>query len=378
MVIQNSTKASSLIVDTHDESFTLPLLIIQEIILGVIFIASISGNFLVCWTVWQQKIIRKATWCYIFSLAVSDIAVTLLSIPLLMYTTYDVALLHNHKICQYNGFCLVFFFLTNLMTLAVISFHKFLCIQYPLYWKTNDNSVASIVGVWIVSSLIAAAPILGWSDYYHIPNVRQCMPGNMRTTSDNIYIMVILFLGFIIPLITMIFCYTTVYFETKKHSERLKRHTISDVNLVREADVLMTVIIVVVTFVLCWSPFAVCLGRLLTKDNYSTVLLQVAFFCGYAQSALNPIIYALRHEIFRKAFRSAICCSKYRQHNIGIDNQYTVRDSRPSLVGFEFKSSIYNSKRNPKNANGTDERNCKHQTVITNNDNVYDNLTYEP
>ncbi|XP_057289580.1 adenosine receptor A3-like [Hydractinia symbiolongicarpus] len=335
--MDNITVSAS--VDNYNRLGTLAL---QECMLVVIMTSAIIGNALVCYTTWKQKLLKNTTWNYLFSLSISDMAVAFLDIPIVIYATYDEDILNNETLCQFNGFCLVLFFLSSLMTLAVISLHKFLFVHRPLYWRSVDHSLHFITGVWIASFVVAIGPVLGWSRYVHVDGRTQCIAGVDRAVSDYVYLAVFFILGFIAPFVIMVICYSTVYIETKNHAERLKNNTLSDIRLVNEGHILKTIIIIGLTFCICWSPFVVYLCMIITGSNMPVVLPQLAVIFGFLQSAINPVIYAMRHDLFRDRYKSILCCTTYGQHEMRartLSSSSAIVLRRPTLVSMR-KSTV--------------------------------------
>jgi len=98
--------------------------------------------------------------------------------------------------------------------------------------------------------------------------------------------------------------------------------------LFQDLRIATTVAVVIGLFVICWTPFfalnftfAVCF---ITKFKGAgcpglmklpPVILQINKWLQYGNSVCNPIIYGLRNQDFRRAFRKillAMCCKKVR------------------------------------------------------------------
>lgn len=77
------------------------------------------------------------------------------------------------------------------------------------------------------------------------------------------------------------------------------------------------IIIVAALFCLCWLPhhlviLCMWVGRF--PLNYTTYVLRIlSHFVAYANSCLNPIVYALVSKHFRKGFRKVFSCSLKRR-----------------------------------------------------------------
>ena len=70
---------------------------------------------------------------------------------------------------------------------------------------------------------------------------------------------------------------------------------------------------VVVVFALCWLPlyvtqFITFLGQKKFPCGPPATLAFVGYFLGYANSAINPAMYAIFNSNFRTGFRDALLC----------------------------------------------------------------------
>jgi len=94
----------------------------------------------------------------------------------------------------------------------------------------------------------------------------------------------------------------------------------------------------VAVFLLCWAPFftvnivnAVCIHYSASCDSGTTaaqqcqrscrvdsLLMSLFVWLGYANSALNPVIYTIFNADFRRAFRRLLhrpCCAALIHHS---------------------------------------------------------------
>lgn len=68
----------------------------------------------------------------------------------------------------------------------------------------------------------------------------------------------------------------------------------------------ITVLIVIGTYMVCWSPFCILLFIQMSngKEAGGPAADLVTMFIGFANSACNPIIYCIRHRAFREAAKA--------------------------------------------------------------------------
>ncbi|XP_078613625.1 putative G-protein coupled receptor No18 [Branchiostoma floridae x Branchiostoma japonicum] len=83
----------------------------------------------------------------------------------------------------------------------------------------------------------------------------------------------------------------------------------------KERRVTRIIGMVMTAFVVCWFPFFVCYPvMVLCQDcGFPEWAFDIVFWLGYCNSGLNPVIYTVFNEDFRKAFKKILC--KWRAAN---------------------------------------------------------------
>ncbi|XDV15337.1 hypothetical protein PO909_015452 [Leuciscus waleckii] len=100
---------------------------------------------------------------------------------------------------------------------------------------------------------------------------------------------------------------------SSKHSSRKKRrNTISrkKISQAREKRFTFVLAVVMGVFVVCWFPFffsyslyGICREPCAIPDT----LFKFFFWIGYCNSSLNPVIYTIFNQDFRRAFQKILC-----------------------------------------------------------------------
>lgn len=131
----------------------------------LIALVSVPGNVLVIWAVKVNQALRDATFCFIVSLAVADVAVGALVIPL--------AILINIGPETYFHTCLMVacpvLILTqsSILALLAIAVDRYLRVKIPLRYKavvTPRRAAVAIAGCWILSLVVGLTPMFGWNN----------------------------------------------------------------------------------------------------------------------------------------------------------------------------------------------------------------------
>lgn len=86
--------------------------------------------------------------------------------------------------------------------------------------------------------------------------------------------------------------------------------------LLAETKAAKTVGIIVGVFIICWFPFFTTYlirGYCSDQNCIPQLMLTIFTWLGYANSAVNPIIYGMFSRDFRRAFTNIICKCKYSE-----------------------------------------------------------------
>lgn len=264
-------------------SFNLGLVIV----LGALIPFTVAGNFLVCFAFVRYRKVRTATNCFLVSLAVSDLAVGLLLIPLWIAFISTGGFQEMPKGFHDGWYVLdITCSVASMANLAGVSIERWYGVCYPFrHMSLNKNcaaltSIASwIYGLGIGSIHLFYDPLNPWA------------------------ITAITCLGVCLPIVIMTISYCAIARKIRQKTLRTARQSGVESKTIRTLVLLSTI------FVLCWLPFVV--GSLLV--NYCVpcmfyVLKRPALhiflkFLHYANSCVNPVVYSLFSPSFKSAFR---------------------------------------------------------------------------
>lgn len=193
--------------------------------LSLFSVFGILGNFLVCITIKRDHTLQTKTNYYLFSLAITDLAVCVIVIPLAIIQdfTSNFTIFMFEKINVF--FCIdkwifdshvctlwVFFDLllctSSIYHLCAVSILRFIAIQFPL--KSNRNSSSQptffiVFSIWTVSILFSSIILyLGLTDHANIIDHK-----SLRCTLRNLNMVIYgSIFSFVIPLLIMILMFS--------------------------------------------------------------------------------------------------------------------------------------------------------------------------
>ncbi|XP_066193199.1 D(1) dopamine receptor-like [Sylvia atricapilla] len=299
--------------------------------LSLLILCTLLGNSLVCWAVLRFPHLRsKVTNLFVVSLAVSDLLVAVLVMP--WRAASDVL-----GFWPFGAFCdlWVAFDITcctaSILHLCLISLERYWAIASPfLYQRRVTQRVAFVtIGVaWLLSLLISFVPVqLQW----HKDREQRGFNGSVEEGScdpslSRTYAISSSLISFYVPVAVMLGTYGRLFLVARRQLRRVSslerpgsrrpREPSLKNSLKKEAKVLQTLSIIVGVFVCCWLPFFVlnclvpfCEAEPRVPPCVSEAVLGACTWLGWANSALNPIIYAFNGD-FRRAFSSLLGCGR--------------------------------------------------------------------
>ncbi|XP_033112175.1 octopamine receptor beta-2R-like [Anneissia japonica] len=289
-------------------------LIVSMVILMTV---SIVGNTMIIVATILYKSMRTKTNIAILNLAVADIGVTVLDMPvsLISVIKHGENWLTSHLLCDINSFCNALFLIASIHSLMYISVHKYFSLVKPLdHAITKRRTIAMIFVAWFTGFICGIGPILGWTtnEFKYEQGATQCgpmFPMTLQQKSHSIFTFVV---GLFIPLAVLIFTYTAIFIEVHRFSKRLIANTsFTEIRIMKQKiRITVTLFILVVAFLFCWSPYMIYACWVLVKGYESVPIWfnSFAYWSGYLSCAINPIIYAWRTKTFRTAFLNIIQC----------------------------------------------------------------------
>lgn len=310
--------------------------VLISIILLAVILGTIIGNILVCVAVCLVRKLRRPCNYLLVSLAVSDLCVALLVMPTaLMYEVLEEWRFGNLFCDVWVSFD-VLSCTASILNLCAISVDRYWAITKPLEYgckRTPRRMILCVALVWLGAACISLPPLLILGNEHTRVHNGEIMPDCL--VSQNPYYQIYATFGsFYIPLSVMLFVYYQIFKAARRivrDEKRAQTRLESALNgvpqqtqeksinaigsphqkklrfqLAKERKASTTLGIIMGLFTICWLPFFIlALIKPFTKEEYET-LSSIFLWLGYANSLLNPIIYATLNRDFRKPFQEIL------------------------------------------------------------------------
>ncbi|XP_004541148.1 D(1) dopamine receptor [Maylandia zebra] len=326
--------------------------------LSLLILTTLLGNTLVCAAVTKFRHLRsKVTNFFVISLAVSDLLVAILVMPWKAVT--EIA-----GFWPFGSFCdtwVAFDIMcstASILNLCVISLDRYWAISSPFRYERKMTPTVAYIMIsvaWTLSVLISFIPVqLNWhkaqtksytaltGSSVSLASNATSYPENCDSSLNRTYAISTSLISFYIPVVIMVATYTQIYRIAHRQIRRISaleraaesaknRHdsmgrgsSIADsessfrLTFKRETKVLKTLSVIMGVFVCCWLPFFIlnCMVPFCEQSSggeafpcISPTTFDVFVWFGWANSSLNPIIYAFNAD-FRKAFSILLGCHR--------------------------------------------------------------------
>ncbi|XP_026540138.1 5-hydroxytryptamine receptor 2C isoform X1 [Notechis scutatus] len=324
----------------------------------VIIVLTIGGNILVIMAVSLEKKLQNATNYFLMSLAVADMLVGILVMPVSLVTIlYDYAWPLPKQLCPIWISLDVLFSTASIMHLCAISLDRYVAIRNPIEhsrFNSRTKAIMKIAAVWTISMGISLPiPVIGLQD-----DSRVFVNGSCVLNDEN-FVLIGSFVAFFIPLMIMVVAYCLTIQVLQKqaslflYGEPLKprrssisclrkdpnvenlsmlqnheaashlnspvnkegvlfrKGTMQSINNERRASKVLGIVFFL--FLVMWCPFFITnIMSVLCQEACDQAvlreLLDVFVWVGYICSGVNPLVYTLFNKTYRRAFSNYIRC----------------------------------------------------------------------
>ncbi|TSK45894.1 Histamine H2 receptor [Bagarius yarrelli] len=297
------------------------------VILSFLILLTVCGNVLVCLAVCATRRLRSVTNCFIVSLAITDLLLGALVLPFstLIQVIGDWPL--GAHFCNVYISLDVMLSTASILNLLAISIDRYIAVTVPLRYPTLVlpwHVGTSLAVIWLVSIGVSFVPIhLGWNTVDQtVQNHGKDDPaGDCRFELNPTYVLVDSVATFYLPLVAMCWTYYRVFRIARAQAKRIlsihracSATTMSSLSRVsvlalHEHKAALRLSVVLGAFVVCWFPyftFFTVMG-IRKETDPPRMLYSVVLWLGYANSTLNPFLYATLNRDFRSAYGRLLC-----------------------------------------------------------------------
>lgn len=312
----------------------------------IVMFVSLIGNALIFAVVFKNRRMRTPVNFFVVNMSAADILITVFYMPrmisrILFGGEWGISGGFGHFLCKVAPFTQELSASVSVLTLIVMAVDRFFAVLFPLKRIFTSNvAYVSIAFVWITAIAVRSPMFYGLRFMQGEDGKTYCRLQMDSEFASNLYLNFAFVLFYVIPLFIIVVLYSAVLVSLKKrkpigvaltniqrkYKDRLKRTR-------KVMNMLFTIVFV---FAVGW-----CLHFFLPIlfVRFGTKVCQLvfpAFFLGHVTSAINPCIYLIYIENYRRGFREILkplyrrCFARVTSNNrvMPQDCSYVVRRRR--------------------------------------------------
>ncbi|XP_043856058.1 adenosine receptor A3 isoform X1 [Dromiciops gliroides] len=280
--------------------------IIIEIIIGL---CAIVGNVLVIWVVKLNPSLQNTTFYFIVSLALADIAVGVLVMPLAIVISLGI-IIHFYN-CLFMTCLMLVFTHASIMSLLAIAVDRYLRVKLTIRYKrvTTQRRIWMALGFcWLVSILVGLVPMFGWNQRMNPGGSGNSsfLPCLFRSVMRMDYMVYFSFFTWIlIPLVIMCAIYVDIFYVIRN---KLRQNQCGSKETGafygREFKTAKSLLLILFLFALSWLPLSIinCVSYFFPEAEIPHLLLALGILLSHANSMMNPIVYAFKIKKFKETY----------------------------------------------------------------------------
>ncbi|XP_062045617.1 histamine H2 receptor [Lepus europaeus] len=284
-----------------------------SVVLTVLILITAAGNVVVCLAVGLNRRLRSLTNCFIVSLAITDLLLGLLVLPFSAIYQLSCRWSFGKVFCNIYISLDVMLCTASILNLFMISIDRYCAVTDPLRYPvlvTPGRVTISLVSIWVISITLSFLSIhLGWNSRNTTSEGHHTSP-KCKFQVNEVYGLVDGLVTFYLPLLIMCVTYYRIFKIAREQARRINHISSWQAATIREHKATVTLAAVMGAFIVCWFPYftAFVYRGLKGDDAINEVVEAVVLWLGYANSALNPILYAALNRDFRNAYQQLFCC----------------------------------------------------------------------
>ncbi|KAM7009406.1 tachykinin receptor 3a [Tautogolabrus adspersus] len=278
---------------------------------SVVLAVAVFGNLIVIWIILAHKRMRTVTNFFLLNLAFSDASMAAFNTLINFIYAAHGEWYFGEAYCKFHNFFPVTSVFASIYSMTAIAVDRYMAIIHPLKPRLSAKAtIGVIVCIWSLA-VVLAFPLCYFSTIRTLPRRTLCYVAWPRMADDSfMYHIIVTVLVYVLPLVVMGITYTIVGVTLWGGEIPGDSSDNYHGQLRAKRKVVKMMIIVVVTFALCWLPYHVYfivmgLNKSLSKWKYIQQVYLSVLWLAMSSTMYNPIIYCCLNSRFRAGFKRA-------------------------------------------------------------------------
>lgn len=315
---------------THDIKITITSLY------GVSFLFGLVGNALGLYIISRKCGMKAASHLLIGNLACSNLLITLIVMPMSVFFLYNKHHWHGGTAgavtCKLLQYLFLFPIATSILTILVVSIDRFFAVFHPLRAKVFRRPKIMTATIWICSTILMS-PTLAIYKVISSPDGKWfCVSyfGQDSHRADflsKVYYSLIFVLFYLLPLLVITVLYALICYRLyhRKVPGLSRAQAYKQTVKKSKRKVVKVLIMIVVVFALCWCPAHVMHYVVIFQSEFyariPAYIFPLLLWISHTNSAIEPCLYMLLSQNFRREFRQVISQCGLKQKKFRFQNR---------------------------------------------------------
>nr|BAF95826.1 opsin [Cladonema radiatum] len=247
--------------------------------------------------------------------------------PFVLYTLVSEQN-ESHWQCITSAVLMLNCSISTIWHLIMLSFERFFSLKYPIFYaKHNKSWLWRGVGVsipWLSGCFWSFPPLFGWNRYdiefQGRPNCNIDLRDHSKSGLSYLYSLFVF--NYIVPIMAFAFTFYHLRIELKKIFEMARKaigveSKIAKASKKTEKTQTILIIIMVVSFMVAWTPYSVLVFYRTAQENEIEVYIyELSAILAKTSCIFNPIIYGLVYRDIRDAILKSVVWKKRRNNRV--------------------------------------------------------------
>ncbi|XP_051973829.1 trace amine-associated receptor 13c-like [Xyrauchen texanus] len=266
-------------------------------------------NLLVIISISHFQMLHTPTNLLILSLAVADLLVGLIIMPIEAIKLIETCWYYGDTVCGLFMIITGLLLSASLSNLVLIAVDRYVAVCLPLLYPqkiTTTKTIVSICICWSCCSAYNSAFVIS-NGYYTLHRKDVCY-GKCTAMITSAWIFTDLTISFLFPCTVIITVYLRIFYVAHRQVKVINSLFKSgkcvmegSVRRKSENKAALTLGIIVAIYLLCWIPYYIL--SLTESTVISTTTISILSWALYINSGLNPLIYAFFYHWFKMSIK---------------------------------------------------------------------------
>ncbi|XP_073672079.1 trace amine-associated receptor 13c-like [Paramisgurnus dabryanus] len=285
---------------------------IMYVFFSLLSVWTVFLNLLVIISISHFKKLHTSTNMLILSLAVADLLVGLIVMPLEAIRLIETCWYFGDIFCRLFLIIMGLLFSASLSNLVLIAVDRYVAVCQPLLYPQKITMTRTIIIIcvsWFFSSVYNIAIV------FSISHRKYTCYGECTIITTFAWSIADLFLSFLLPCTVIITLYLRNFYVAHQQVKVInsllrsgKHLTEGSMRKKSESKAALTLGIIVMVYLFCWIPFFIL--SLTPNTGMTSATAYILLWMLYINSGLNPLIYAIFYPWFKISVKHILNLSK--------------------------------------------------------------------